>query len=624
MSGSALVKVKDDLGFQLLRESLYKGLEWDVQHTKLPVTRHVSTLDAVKTLLDCQKNCSAILDAFRIDELEDLEKMLRQMVYLTTPTEEDDSKREACLRRLEGSLPYVKCKGIESSSLRLLAFGSFVSGLYSKNGDLDVSLHGHVKIGGGKNSGPVPVSILNRSLQKRILNSLFRCTIRNPLFVDSTVLLRARVPIIKYLDVRSQVACDVAVARDDGRFKSVALKVLSQIDWRFSALVRLIKMWASEHKVNDASQGTLNSFSLILLVIFHLQNRPVPVLPPLFLLLSYKGDTVKRPMKYELDTRNLILEEMVGKSLDWRSKRSKTGTNRETLLELVMSFFHIIKGLTVAWGQTENSSHYSMCHVRVDTWGGQLKHGAWPKSRAVCSIEDPFDAQENCSRAVQLHSQLRKIQLAAERSIQSLSVCHRDTEIRKENVLIGAFGHGIVRSAQKQQAACNNVLLKPGKLVLRRAKLPIEIASIKDKDLFTRIAIVNHASFEGFEDWSAWNLSKMENCLVNDSPGTAGSMVQSNGMVSSDTHSNMYNVQYMATDTYLPPPGLVPPPPPDRPNQTVEMHSMILELESIGLDGKKATQSRRKKKTRRWNRGPRKSALVDQKRQDYVNGVSVE
>lgn len=557
-----------------------------MQHTKLPVTSHVSTRDAVNTLLNCQKNCSTILDAFEIEDLEDLEKLLRQMVALTMPTEQDDSKRNACLRRLEGSLPYVKCKGIEFCSLRLMAFGSFVSGLYSKNGDLDVSLHGHARVEGGKNPGPVSLSELKRSLQKRLLNSLFRCTMRNPLFGNSIVLLRARVPIIKYVDLRSSVACDVAVARDDGRFKSVALKVLSQIDWRFSALVRLIKMWASEHKVNDASQGTLNSFSLILLVVFHLQTRPVPVLPPLSLVLSHGGDTVKRPMKYDLDTRNVILEGMVEKSLDWRSKRFKTGTNRETLLELVVSFFHIIKGLTTVWSQSNNSPNYSMCHIRVDTWEGQLKYGPWPKSKAVCSIEDPFDAQENCSRAVQLPSHVQKIRLAAEKAIQSLSVSNKDINMKRS--LIGIFGHDIVSSAQKQHDAQCKVLLKPRNLVLRREKLPIELAKTKDKGLFTQIAAVNHSSLKGFKDWSAWNLSQMGNFPVN----------------------STNNLRYTAH--HIRPPFLVPPPPPGKPIQNAEIHAIIPGFESIAIDREKEAQPKRKSKPRRRYRGHKKSAAIDQ------------
>lgn len=41
-----------------------------------------------------------------------------------------------------------------------------------------------------------------------------------------------------------------------------------QFDWRFGALVRLIKLWARHHDVNDSTNGTLNSFALTLLVGF--------------------------------------------------------------------------------------------------------------------------------------------------------------------------------------------------------------------------------------------------------------------------------------------------------------------------------------------------------------------
>lgn len=39
-----------------------------------------------------------------------------------------------------------------------------------------------------------------------------------------------------------------------------------QFDWRVGALVRLVKLWARHHDVNDSTNGTLNSFALTLLV----------------------------------------------------------------------------------------------------------------------------------------------------------------------------------------------------------------------------------------------------------------------------------------------------------------------------------------------------------------------
>ena len=39
-----------------------------------------------------------------------------------------------------------------------------------------------------------------------------------------------------------------------------------QYEWRFGALVRLVKLWARKHDINDSANGSLNSFALTLLV----------------------------------------------------------------------------------------------------------------------------------------------------------------------------------------------------------------------------------------------------------------------------------------------------------------------------------------------------------------------
>ena len=42
--------------------------------------------------------------------------------------------------------------------------------------------------------------------------------------------------------------------------------LLPQYEWRFGALVRLVKLWARHWGVNDSTAGTLNSFALTMLV----------------------------------------------------------------------------------------------------------------------------------------------------------------------------------------------------------------------------------------------------------------------------------------------------------------------------------------------------------------------
>ena len=47
---------------------------------------------------------------------------------------------------------------------------------------------------------------------------------------------------------------------------------LPVVDWRVTPLIILIKQWASAQGINDASQGTLSSYSLVLMVLNYLQG----------------------------------------------------------------------------------------------------------------------------------------------------------------------------------------------------------------------------------------------------------------------------------------------------------------------------------------------------------------
>jgi len=63
--------------------------------------------------------------------------------------------------------------------------------------------------------------------------------------------------------------CDISVASGAARFKSTVLRYLADIDNRFGSLVRLVKLWAGAHGMNDAAAGTFNSFALTLMVRVH-------------------------------------------------------------------------------------------------------------------------------------------------------------------------------------------------------------------------------------------------------------------------------------------------------------------------------------------------------------------
>ena len=58
----------------------------------------------------------------------------------------------------------------------------------------------------------------------------------------------------------------MSVASAGVRFKSEVLRALAGMDARLPALVRLVKLWAGRHALNDAASGTFNSHALTLMV----------------------------------------------------------------------------------------------------------------------------------------------------------------------------------------------------------------------------------------------------------------------------------------------------------------------------------------------------------------------
>lgn len=74
--------------------------------------------------------------------------------------------------------------------------------------------------------------------------------------------------------------------------------ILLAVENRVRPLVLVIKKWASHHDINDASRGTLSSYSLVLMVLHYLQSKyygsfslfkteiQIKLIPVSFLLIS--------------------------------------------------------------------------------------------------------------------------------------------------------------------------------------------------------------------------------------------------------------------------------------------------------------------------------------------------
>jgi len=130
--------------------------------------------------------------------------------------------------------------------------------------------------------------------------------------------------------------------------------------------------------INNSQAGTMNSFCITMLAIFHLQTRQIPVLPSFRMLMT--GGTNTRV----LETHEEV-EARAGAFKDWGRE------NTSTVGQLLCSFFVQMSAVRDVWERG----------LMVDTFNGEwaVSHMEW-RSRYAMAVVDPFDRKENLARSV--------------------------------------------------------------------------------------------------------------------------------------------------------------------------------------------------------------------------------
>ncbi|XP_013169960.1 PREDICTED: poly(A) RNA polymerase gld-2 homolog A-like [Papilio xuthus] len=97
-------------------------------------------------------------------------------------------------------------------------------------------------------------------------------------FDSGAELIHAKVPILKFRDVRNGLQVDLNCNNVVGIRNTDMLIYFSRLDWRVRPLVTVTKLWARAHRINDARRRTLSSYALTLMVIHYLQCGTSPPL----------------------------------------------------------------------------------------------------------------------------------------------------------------------------------------------------------------------------------------------------------------------------------------------------------------------------------------------------------
>ena len=354
-----------------------------------------------------------------LENMQLLDVELRRIVNSLKTTPQDDAKRQALMNKFK-SMISTRFEGV-----RVAPFGSYVSAFHSAGSDIDISLQidkdgpwydereeaqarrsqrGGVRARRQQRQGRTKRAQLLRKVASELRYRNYR---------DVQLISKARVPLIKFKDPHTGVACDVCI-ENDGVYKSAVLGVVADIDQRYRDLVFLIKLWAKHYDVNNALEGSFNSYSLCLLCMHHLQRRRVPILPPTMELTLPRADLVESEVREleehvacdddQFDTWKVSKARVLSDSardvvaVKYRAEKVFVGfgsKNTETLAELFVSFF---SQLCAVKGFFRNALNASTYHGRF------IVGSSWQAFKYPLGVEDPFAAGDNVARAVQMRT----------------------------------------------------------------------------------------------------------------------------------------------------------------------------------------------------------------------------
>ncbi|EGC37184.1 hypothetical protein DICPUDRAFT_150267 [Dictyostelium purpureum] len=200
----------------------------------------------------------------------------------------------------------------EFTTADIQLYGSFLYGLSLKGGDLDVCFT--LKQMGDRALFLQVKDFLNNSKKYKIID----------------LRLSATIPIIRFLELNTGTQFDMCFNHEIGIYKSNLIKEYSDLDPRCKELILLVKYWAQQKDINDASKGTFSSFCLVLMVIHFLQYGIYPPILPNLEAGSNKKDHLKE---------NIIIEDHHVRYINSKLISFNPKLNKSTTAQLFYQFF---------------------------------------------------------------------------------------------------------------------------------------------------------------------------------------------------------------------------------------------------------------------------------------------
>ncbi|NXN96941.1 GLD2 polymerase, partial [Rhinopomastus cyanomelas] len=275
----------------------------------------------------------------------------------------DLNRKELCRTELQKEIRKI------FPSSRLFLIGSSLNGFGTRNSDGDLCL-------------VLREEPINQKTEARyilsIIQNLFSTKLSN--YIERPQLIRAKVPIVKFRDKVRQAFSSICVEFDlnvnsiVGIRNTFLLRTYAYMENRVRPLVLAVKKWASFHDINDASRGTLSSYSIVLMVLHYLQTLPEPILPSLQKIY---------PKSFDPAMQLHLVPQVPSTIPHYVSK------NGSSLGDLLIGFFRYY------------ATQFDWCHDMISVREARAiprPDGTEWRNKFIC-VEEPFDGT-NTARAV--------------------------------------------------------------------------------------------------------------------------------------------------------------------------------------------------------------------------------
>lgn len=326
---------------------------------------------------------------------------------------------------------------IGASGATVEPFGSFVSNLFSRWGDLDIT----IELSNGSY-----IASAGKKHKQTLLGDVQRALRKNGGWRKLHFIAHARIPILKFETINN-ISCDISINNLSGQMKSKLLFWINEIDGRFRDVVLLVKEWAKANNVNDPKSGTLNSYSLSLLVLFHFQTCVPAILPPLKEIYAGNMTDDLTGVRAVAERR---VEEICAVNINRYRSDSSRMINRSSVSQLFISFFEKFSSIS-SKAPTQGISPYTGQWEDIDA------NMRWlPKTYALF-IEDPFEQPINTARTVS-DKQLLKITDSLQTAYNVLTTRSEDQSLVISTLVRPQISRFISGVPGKIQSSYSNVV----------------------------------------------------------------------------------------------------------------------------------------------------------------------